>query len=145
MASDDPLRQHRVVAAAIVNGSRVLLCHRHPSRTWYPNVWDLPGGHIEDAESPLDAIVRELREELGIEVNHSCAVSILRYTPTPDLEFEVWAFDTWSGAIVNAAPAEHDQIGWFGLAELSELDLADVGVATACREALGLFDRLPPG
>jgi len=30
----------------------VLLCHRHPNRQWYPNVWDVPGGHIEADESP---------------------------------------------------------------------------------------------
>ena len=30
-------------------GERILLCHRRPDRAWYPDVWDLPGGHEYDA------------------------------------------------------------------------------------------------
>ena len=59
---------HRVATAVLVNSDRVLLCHRHPNRSWYPNVWDVPGGHIEDAETPAEAVVRELREELGVTI-----------------------------------------------------------------------------
>jgi 8-oxo-dGTP pyrophosphatase MutT (NUDIX family) len=50
--NEDRLHSHcRVAAAALVNSDRVLLSHRHPSRRWYPNVWDIPGGHIEDDET----------------------------------------------------------------------------------------------
>ena len=41
---------HRVVCAALVRGRRVLLGHRSPGRRWYPDVWDLPGGHMVDGE-----------------------------------------------------------------------------------------------
>jgi 8-oxo-dGTP pyrophosphatase MutT (NUDIX family) len=43
--------QHQVVAAMLLRADSVLLCHRSSDRAWYPDVWDLPGGHIETNES----------------------------------------------------------------------------------------------
>lgn len=57
---------HHVVAGALVAGDRLLLCHRSPTRRWYPNVWDLPGGHVEAGESEPEALRRELYEEIGV-------------------------------------------------------------------------------
>ncbi|WP_433427484.1 NUDIX hydrolase [Nonomuraea sp. CA-141351] len=37
----------RIVTAVLRDGDRVLLCHRSAGRRWYPDVWDLPGGHVE--------------------------------------------------------------------------------------------------
>lgn len=142
----DPV-EHRIVAAVLVQDGRVLLCHRHPERRWFPNVWDLPGGHIDDGEEPITALVRELREELGIEVQVDDATYVMHGAPTPnvgapdvdvpdvdvpDVDVTVWAFDRWGGTITNADPAEHDRIGWFTEAEIAELVLADTGVAEAC-------------
>ncbi len=42
-----------------------------------PNVWDLPGGHVDTGERRMDALVRELGEELGIELDVSRCVSVL--------------------------------------------------------------------
>ena len=115
----------------------MLLCHRHPDREWYPNVWDVPGGHVEAGERRIDALVRELREELGIDIDADTAVSVFAHSPTPDLDVEFFAVAAWTGDVVNARPAEHDQIGWFSIEHLDYLVLADDGVATACRLAFG--------
>ena len=58
----------RIVTALLRDGNRILLCHRSPRRRWYPDVWDLPGGHVEPGELPGAALARELREEHGIDV-----------------------------------------------------------------------------
>ena len=61
-----PSEEHLVVTGLLHRHGRVLLVHRSPTRHWYPDTWDLPGGHVEVEESPLEALVRELGEELGI-------------------------------------------------------------------------------
>ena len=58
--------EHQIVAALLRRRGRALLCHRSPHRLWYPDAWDLPGGHVESPENPEQALMRELREELGI-------------------------------------------------------------------------------
>ena len=103
MAEGAPLR---VVAAILRQDDRVLLCHRHPNREWYPNVWDLPGGHIEPSEEAADALVRELREELGIEVARRLALPFQQVTDAAvGVELTIWLLD-WEGAVVNDAPEE---------------------------------------
>ena len=57
-----------VVTGAFIDGRRIFLCHRSPGRRWYPDVWDLPGGHVELGETPTEALERELLEELGVSV-----------------------------------------------------------------------------
>src|SRR5689334_17991601 len=59
----------QIAAAVLKANDQVLLCHRSPTRHAYPNVWDLPGGHLEPGESGPAALVRELREELGIQIS----------------------------------------------------------------------------
>lgn len=57
-----------VVAAALADGEgRVLLQRRAPGRAM-AGLWEFPGGKVEEGERPEAALVRELEEELGIEV-----------------------------------------------------------------------------
>jgi 8-oxo-dGTP diphosphatase len=61
-----------VVAAALVDGDgRVLLQQRAPGRSM-AGLWEFPGGKLEGGELPEAALVRELREELGIETESAC-------------------------------------------------------------------------
>jgi 8-oxo-dGTP diphosphatase len=61
-----------VVAAALVDADgRVLLQQRSPGRQM-SGLWEFPGGKIEPGEKPEAAVIRELREELGIETEEAC-------------------------------------------------------------------------
>jgi len=57
-----------VVAAVVVRGGRVLLSRRPPGKH-LAGLWEFPGGKVEDGETPEAALVREVREELGIEID----------------------------------------------------------------------------
>jgi len=57
----------RVVAGVVVDGGRVLLTRRRPG-THLEGLWEFPGGKVEAGESDAAALVRELREEIGVTV-----------------------------------------------------------------------------
>ncbi|HXT07982.1 MAG TPA: 8-oxo-dGTP diphosphatase MutT [Roseiarcus sp.] len=61
-----------VVAVALIDtDNRVLIAERPPGKA-LSGLWEFPGGKIEPGESPEQALIRELREELGIEVKAAC-------------------------------------------------------------------------
>lgn len=127
--------EHVVAVAVIVDAAQVLLAHRHPHRTWYPDCWDLIGGHLEPGEPPLEAVRRECREELGIDIHvpHTLAL------PSSDPTVEVHGFIVtgWTGAVSNVATKEHDDLRWFEAHELPALTLADPAILPAVLGVLG--------
>ena len=63
---------HRAVHVWIVNNDEILLQYRCAKKDFYPNVWDTSfAGHVDAGETPLDAVIREGKEELGIDVDIS--------------------------------------------------------------------------
>lgn len=59
-------KQFRVVAALIRDGNKVLLTQRWPGRH-LGLTWEFPGGKVEEGETDVEALERELKEELGVE------------------------------------------------------------------------------
>jgi 8-oxo-dGTP diphosphatase len=111
-----------IVAGVMIKNRRILLCHRSADRQWYPDVWDLPGGHVEFGETPTEALKRELVEELGVSV-HSLSHPLDRLC-TPEFEMDIWPVTGWDGAPANLVPEEHDAIAWFTAEELTSLEIA---------------------
>ncbi len=120
---DRSMPEHIVAVAVIVNGGQVLLVHRHSRRDWYPDCWDLVGGHLESGESAFQALRRECREEVGIDVRAAWPLVV----PSSDSDVDVHAFavTAWVGTQANLALDEHDDLGWFHVGELAALRLAD--------------------
>ena len=112
-----------IVVAVLRRHGRVLLCHRSPQRAWYPNVWDLPGGHVEAGEVPERALVRELAEELGISIAQP-SDGPTAVIATDEFHMQVWLVESWAGVPTNTAPDEHDQLVWANLGEAQDLELA---------------------
>ena len=127
------MTEHHVVGAVLVEGARVLLCHRRPDRAWFPDVWDLPGGHVEPAESRPDALRRECHEELGIDVVEATPMLAVE---DGELTMSVFLVTRWLGEPANVALSEHDAVRWFTVAGLDDLDLADDRYRSLLREAL---------
>lgn len=113
---------HNVVAGLLVDAGMVFLCHRSAGRRWYPNVWDLPGGHIESNEAPAAALVRELHEELGILIPEPTD-PVFAHLRLADLDCRIWLVRDWVGT-PHVASQEHDDMGWWRPDAIRDLPLA---------------------
>jgi mutator protein MutT len=123
---------HEVVAALIIRSHRILLGQRSATREFYPDVWDVFGGHVESGEQLHETLVRELQEELDVtptawtylETIQLAAASLPREEPD-QLILHLYLVTEWEGTPVNRQLNEHSTIGWFSLAEAIQLRLAD--------------------
>jgi 8-oxo-dGTP diphosphatase len=66
----------KVVAGVLEENGKILICRRRADQP-HPLKWEFPGGKLESGESPEAALIRELREELGIE--SQAGAEIIRY------------------------------------------------------------------
>ena len=119
----------RLVAAAFIRDDRALLARRTPQMRWYANLWDLPGGHVEQGETERQAVVREVNEELGVAISEptgEAATRLFDYDSagvrTADLS--VWIITDWAGNITNNSPREHLELRWFTPSELASIEIA---------------------
>lgn len=112
-----------IAVAVLVRDGRALLGHRHPDRRWYPDCWDLIGGHIEAGETPEEAVRRECREEIGVEIQEFRKLPMT--VSDPNLDLSAFLVTQWHGEPTNAAPDEHDDLAWFTADEIGHLTLAD--------------------
>lgn len=100
-----------VVAGALVRDNKVLLASR-PSSKSYTGFYEFPGGKIEPGESASVALVRELKEELGITVKLTDLFDLLvleQDYPEYTVELIVLQTNKWGGEIVNL---EHQEFYW---------------------------------
>lgn len=109
-------REPDVVLGALLRGGRAFLVRRNPAKRANPDIWDLPGGCVEHGESELEALSRELHEELGVHIDSSSAAHLYRLTTGPSdapAIASAWAIRDWRGEPHNCAPEEHTDVGWF--------------------------------
>ncbi|SCG56571.1 NUDIX domain-containing protein [Micromonospora zamorensis] len=138
---------HVVVTGALVENGAVLLVHRSPTRRAYPDLWDLPGGHVDTGESELQALAREMHEELGVHIVAESASRLGDWhagSGEDAVHVGVWKIGDWVGSPTNRAPEEHDDIAWVGINELGGLPLV-FGDLAALLRPLPESDRLPRG
>lgn len=111
---------------------RVLLAQRPPGKH-LAGLWEFPGGKIEPGESPWHALVRELREELGIDVEDGKPLIRIpwRYEKG-ELCLDAWLVERWEG---EPASMEGQALQWAqpGAVDLSILAPADRPIIQALR------------
>lgn len=97
---------HRSSHLWVVDGDRVLLQQRHPGKETDPGRWDIAvAGHLSAGQTPLEAIVREAREELGLVLDPG-TLTFLGVAPKqyvgPDFADREWQYQfvtRWSGPL----------------------------------------------
>lgn len=66
------MKKITVVAAVIENERNEILCALRSPKMSSPNLWEFPGGKIEEGEKPKEALIREIKEEFML---HDCGIS----------------------------------------------------------------------
>ena len=125
-----------VVAAVIVRDGKILCVQRaEHEKEYISSKWEFPGGKVEVGESLEEALVREIREELSVDIEVSEFLMTVEYTyPDFHLTMHVFKCALQSGEIVLN---EHVDMKWLAVEELGSLDwaAADIPVVKALMNA----------
>jgi 8-oxo-dGTP diphosphatase len=118
----DSKRVIRVAAAVIPSGGRYLMTRR-AAGSHMAGHWEFPGGKIEPGETPGQALVRELHEELGVQVETAEPVDILRHQYRDrHVELHFIAAELREG---EPRALQVDDFGWFTPEEMPDLPVLE--------------------
>lgn len=109
-----------VVGAIIKDGDRYLVGKRAANKS-QGGLWEFMGGKIEPGETLEQALARECREELDLEIENECVIdSVIHEYPEKTIRLTLISCSPKSGSIPKAL--EHQQIKWVTRAEMDALD-----------------------
>ena len=134
--ADPPLKL--VVAVALVDAEGRVLLARRPKGREMAGLWEVPGGKMHDGESPETALVRELKEELGIDVTESCLAPFTFASheyETFHLLMPLFVCRKWEGMV---RPLEGQELTWVRPEQMADYRMppADVPLIAMLRDFL---------
>ncbi|TFC36233.1 (deoxy)nucleoside triphosphate pyrophosphohydrolase [Cryobacterium sp. TMT2-42-4] len=119
-----------VVGAVLTRGATILAAQRSSTMS-LPGMWEFPGGKIESNESPQEALLRELEEEL------LCSAEIGEHIETTEHEYDfgIVILTTYYCSLIGKEPrlTEHSEIRWVQAAELDQLEWAPADIPAVAR------------
>lgn len=108
-----------VVAAALMNEEEKILIARRPPGKHMGDLWEFPGGKVEPGETPEGALIRELEEELGVEIDvedlKAFTFCTYEYEEYP-LVLLLYLCQRWRG---DPQPIEAPEVAWVEASELA--------------------------
>ncbi len=128
-----------VVAAALIDADKRVLIAQRPAGKQLAGLWEFPGGKLDPGERPEQALARELREELNIDVCVSCMQPLTfashRYEDF-HLLMPLYVCRRWDGLV---SPAEGQAVKWVRARELRNYPMppADAPLISPLVELLG--------
>jgi len=127
-----------VAAAALVDRDNRVLISQRPTGKPMAGLWEFPGGKVGAGETPEQALVRELREELGIKVCESCLAPFTFASHAYErfhLLMPLYICRSWEGEI---APREGQAIRWVRASRLRDFPMppADLPLIPMLRDLL---------
>lgn len=128
-----------VAAVALIDADNRVLIARRPEGKSMAGLWEFPGGKIDDGETPEDALIRELREELSIEPCKTCLAPFnfaSHAYETFHLLMPLYICRSWDGEIV---PREGQEVKWVKACRLADYPMppADLPLIPWLRDLLG--------
>ena len=113
------------MAAIIKDENRLLIAKRH-SKDPLGGKWEFPGGKIEPGETPQECLVREIKEELGVEVKIGPFYDDNVYNSQ---DHGIHLLFYWAEIIKGEViPVVHDDLKWITINELASFDFAPADI-----------------
>jgi 8-oxo-dGTP diphosphatase len=72
MLTTDHKKLQLVVSIALIDSNNKILISKRPDKKHLSGFWEFPGGKVEKNETPENAIIREVKEELNVDINNKC-------------------------------------------------------------------------
>ena len=115
----------KVTAAIIKDKSQLLIAKRH-SKDPLGGKWEFPGGKIEPGETPQVCLVREIKEELGVDVEIGPFYDDNVYSSQDhDIHLLFYWAEVINGEVI---PVVHDDLKWITIEELANFDFAPADI-----------------
>lgn len=116
-----------VVAAVIYNLEHdAILIAKRPKHLHQGGLWEFPGGKVEINEMPVDALARELKEELGIQVTKSQQLLAVSHEyPDKSVYLDVWQVNLFVG---EARGMEGQEVRWVARSALSTFEFPEANL-----------------
>jgi len=121
------MKHIEVVAAIIIHEGKILCVQRGPAKYDYiSHKWEFPGGKVETGETKMGALVREIKEELLMDVTVEVFFTTVQHT-YPDFQLTMHSY-LCSCESNELTLTEHSDYKWLSKNELKELDWAGADV-----------------
>ncbi|KKB41756.1 8-oxo-dGTP diphosphatase MutT [Bacillus thermotolerans] len=121
----------QVTAAVCINEQDEVLCALRSPIMTLPNLWEFPGGKVEEGETPEESLIREIKEELGCTVEvHELIEDVMHEYPNVIVNLL-----TYRSTITEGMPlaSEHAEIKWVPREQLRSLEWAPADIPTIDR------------
>ena len=128
-----------VAAAALIDADGRVLIAKRPEGKAMAGLWEFPGGKVHEGELPETALVREMDEELGLDITETCLAPFAFASHAYDdfhLLMPLYVCRRWSGTV---QPLEHEAVEWVRPVRMRNYDMppADVPLVALIRDFLG--------
>ena len=123
-----------VVGAALIDGAGRVLVQQRPLDKQHGGLWEFPGGKVEAGETPESALVRELMEELAIEVSTDVLAPV-GFSTGAEIVLLLYAARAWNGVPLATDGARLDWVSGEALGTLA-MPPADVPLIATVRALL---------
>lgn len=127
-----------VAAVALIDADGRVLLSQRPEGKSLAGLWEFPGGKVEPGERPETALIRELKEELGIDVTESCLAPLTFAShayETFHLLMPLYVCRRWKGLVQSL---EHQEIKWIRASDLRSYPMppADIPLIPVLQDLL---------
>lgn len=124
-----PVVQKIIIAGVVLNNSKALVIQRSADEEVFPNLWEIPSGKREAFETSKDALVREVKEEVGLDIEPIAPLDVFEFKVEKKSEVRDSTQISFLCKLVNEKDVklsvEHQNFEWVSKSEIDNYELSD--------------------